>query len=116
MIRVANLAPEPDDYTEESVTITEAARRLGCSASTVRELLRLKKLSGHRVGKHAIRDDGGRKNPRATRVHAMSIRRYKMQHFIGGSPDVPVVSPSKKISYSPGAAEARRKLREMGIL
>jgi len=30
MLRLANLAPDIDDATEESVTVAEAARRLGC--------------------------------------------------------------------------------------
>lgn len=116
MLRLALPPDDVDDETEESVTVAEAARRLGCDTSTVRELLRLKLLSGHRIGKHAVADNGKRKDPRAIRVHADSIRLYKAKHSIGAPPAVTEVSPSRRISRSPGAAEARRRLRELGIL
>lgn len=110
------LPPEAyDDVADESVTVAEAARRLGCDTSTVRELLRLKLLSGHRVGKHAIGDDGRRKAPRAVRVHAESIRRYIARNSLGAPASEPA-GPSRRISVSPGAAEARRRLREIGVL
>lgn len=101
---------------EESATVAEAARRLGCAPSTVRELLRLRQLSGHRVGKHAMGRDGKRKSPRGIRVHADSIRRYKERNAVGGAPDPEPPGLPRRASPSAGALEARRKLRELGML
>lgn len=115
MLRAALPPDAANDDTEESVTVAEAARRLGCDTSTVRELLRLKQLSGHRVGKHAIGDDGRRNAPRAVRVHAESIRRYISRNSLGAPASEPAAR-SRRISISPGAAEARRRLRELGVL
>jgi len=106
MLRAA-LPPETHDDAEESVTVAEAARRLGCAESTVRELLDSRQLSGHRVGK-------GR-NPRGVRVHAESIRRYKARHALG-APASDAAPQSRRISSSPGALEASRRLRALGML
>jgi len=110
MLRLANLAPDIDDDTEESVTVAEAARRLGCDESTVRALIVSGDLTGHRVGKGAA--------PRGVRVHAAAIRRYKARHTLGPAM-VAANDPSPlraRIAGSPGAAEARRRLRERGML
>jgi excisionase family DNA binding protein len=107
VLRVA-LPPRPaDDDAEESVKVAEAARRLGCATSTVRDLLDSGQLSGHRVGKGMT--------PRGVRVHAVSIRRYKARHAIGAAPAV-TAPASIRISRNPAAAEARRRLRELGVL
>jgi excisionase family DNA binding protein len=98
----------PQDDTEEAVTVAEAARRLGCATSTVRDLLDRGQLSGHRVG-------AGNK-PRGVRVHVEAIRRYKARHSIGAAPAPAEAQPSRRMSRSPGAAEARRWLRERGML
>lgn len=113
MLRLALTDASQDDDTEESVTVAEAARRLGCATSTVRELLDAGQLSGHRVGKFVKG-----KAPRGVRVHAASIKAYQRRNGVGGrtptaandraQPDSP--------SASPGAAEARRYLRAMGML
>lgn len=116
MLRLATQPDHVDDDTEESVTVAEAARRLGCDTSTVRELLRLNLLSGHRIGKHAVDESGKRKDPRAIRVHADSIRRYKIAHSTGGAPALPQSPPSRRNSPSAGALEARRRLRALGML
>lgn len=108
MLRLAHTAPEVD-AAEESVTIAEAARRLGCGASTVRALLASGELTGHRVGKCA--------SPRGVRVHSASVRSYKARHTLG--PTMVAANdaaPPPRSSTSPGAAEARRWLRERGML
>jgi excisionase family DNA binding protein len=97
-----------EDYDEESVTVAEAAGRLGCAGSTVRALLQRGELSGHRVGKGA--------KPRGVRAHAEAIRRYKARHAIGATPAVVEAPTSRRISRSPAAAKAQRRLRELGIL
>jgi excisionase family DNA binding protein len=89
------------------VTVAQAARRLGCATSTVRELLDTGQLSGHRVGK-------GEK-PRGIRVHADAIRRYKARNSIGAAASPPPPA-QQRIPRSPAAAEARRRLRELGII
>lgn len=110
MLRLAHTEPEPDDFTEESVTVAEAARRLGCAPSTVRALLDAGELTGHRVGKC--------ESPRGVRVHAAAVRRYKARHTLGASPapanDRP--SASTRILHNPGGAEAKRRLRALGVL
>ena len=56
---------------EVSVTIAEAARRLGCAASTVTALLRAGELSGHRVRRGA--------KERGMLVHVSSIWAAKLR-------------------------------------
>ena len=56
---------------EVSVTIAEAARRLGCAASTVTALLRAGELSGHPVSRGA--------KGRGMLVHVSSIRATKLR-------------------------------------
>jgi excisionase family DNA binding protein len=109
MIRAAQLDEQLDEVAEESVTLAEAARRLGCAVSTVRQLVADGILGGHRIGK------GDR--PRGVRVHAASIRRYKAQHAIApGVPSIEAPAPAARPAASPGALEARRRLRELGML
>lgn len=93
------------------MSVAEAARRLGCVTSTVRELLEAGELQGHNVG----RNRAG-KAPRGVRVHVVSIRRYKRRNAIGSkAPANDVASPSR-VAHNPAAAEARRRLRELGVL
>lgn len=111
MIRLVTSAPAEDARdADDSVTLAEAARRLGCAPSTVRELLELGELTGHRVGKSL--------KPRGIRVHLASIRRYRERHALGRPPraanDEP--TPARKVTHNPRAAEARRRLRELGVL
>lgn len=96
-----------DDDDEESVTIDVAARRLGCDPSTVRSLIQSGQLMGHRVGKGL--------NPRGIRVHASSIRAYKQHHAIRGTP-VMELEWERRPVRTPAAEEAKRRLREMGVL
>lgn len=110
MLRLALTELKPDDDTEESVTVAEAARRLGCDESTVRALLDCGELHGHRVGKGA--------NPRGVRVHAAAIRRYKARHTLGARPTAANdPAPARtRTAHNPAAAEARRRLRDLGVL
>lgn len=110
MLRLALTDASQDDDTEESVTVAEAARRLGCDESTVRANLDCGELTGHRVGKGA--------NPRGVRVHAAAIRRYKARHTLGArltaANDPAPARP--RVAHTGAAAEARRRLRERGML
>lgn len=104
MLRLANT--EPDDGDDgDAVTIAVAARRLGCAQSTVRDLLDCGELTGHRVGKTA--------KPGGVRVHLSSIRAYRRRHAIGA---VRATTPAPALTHNPGAAEARRELRKLGMV
>jgi excisionase family DNA binding protein len=108
MLRLANLDPDPED---DAVTVAVAARRLGCAQSTVRALLACGELTGHRVGKST--------KPGGIRVHAISIREYRQRHAIGAKPvpaDRDRVGRDSQVSHNPGAREARRELRKLGML
>jgi excisionase family DNA binding protein len=102
MIRIAITDASRDD-TDESVTVAEAARRLGCGSSTVRALILTGELTGHRVGKCG--------NPRGVRVHVAAIRQYKARHTLGNAPP-----PAASLSQNSTAIEARRRLRALGVL
>jgi excisionase family DNA binding protein len=120
MLRLAHTEElELDDDTEESVTVTEAARRLGCDPSTVRELLNAGELTGHRVGKFAGHRQGKAASPRGVRVHVAAIRRYKARHTTGGArlePANDATPPRPRVVHNPAGAEAKRRLRALGLL
>lgn len=106
MLRLANLEPENED---DAVTVAVAARRLGCAESTVRELLECGELAGHRVGKTA--------KPGGVRVHVASIRAYRRRNVIGAvRRPANDPAPPPRLAPNPGAAEARRELRKLGML
>lgn len=95
----------------ESVTVAEAARRLGCATSTVRELLDANQLSGHRVGKFV---EG--KAPRGVRVHASSIKAYQRRHTVGGhAKEAPTPRRPSRSAASAVAVETLASLRKMGV-
>lgn len=111
MLRLALTDASQDDDTDESVTVTEAARRLGCATSTVRELLDAKQLSGHRVGKFV---EG--KAPRGVRVHAASIKAYQQRNGVGGHARQPTAPPRPSQSAATAIArETLASLRKMGV-
>lgn len=108
MLRLANLEPDVED-DEQSVTVADAARRLGCAQSTVRDLLDCGELTGHKVGKTA--------KPGGVRVHLESIRHYKRRNAIGAvRRPTGEAAESPRVAHNPGAAEARRELRRRGML
>lgn len=105
MLRLALTDASQDDDTEESVTVAEAARRLGCDESTVRALAASGRLRGHRVGKTA--------NPRGVRIEASSIKAYKMANVI--TPRVePEAGPMRHAR--PTHRQAVAKLRARGMI
>lgn len=111
MLRLALTDASQDDDTEESVTVAEAARRLGCAGSTVRELLDAGQLSGHRVGKFVAG-----KAPRGVRVHASSIKAYQLRHTIGGQARyTPAPRPPTPAKNSAILEETLASLRKMGV-
>lgn len=111
MLRLAHTDGSQDDGTEESVTVAEAARRLGCAGSTVRELLDAGQLSGHRVGKFAKG-----KAPRGVRVHASSIKAYQRRNGVGGhARQAPAPARPSKSAASAVALETLASLRKMGV-
>lgn len=57
------------------MTVDVAARLLGCDQSTVRVLLNVGQLFGHRVGKGL--------NPRGIRIHVSSIYDYISRNAVG---------------------------------
>lgn len=110
MLRLAQTDATHDDDIEESVTVAEAARRLGCATSTVRELLDAGQLIGHRVGKFVKG-----KPPRGVRVHASSIKAYQRRHLLGGhASEAPAHRPSRSAA-SAVALETLASLRKMGV-
>ena len=110
MIRFAITDANRDDDTDEAVTVAEAARRLGCAASTVRELLDANQLIGHRVGKFV---DG--KAPRGVRVHASSIKAYQRRHTIGGEARQAPAPPRPAQRGSAVLQETLASLRRLGV-
>lgn len=108
MLRLATQPDEVDDGTEESVTVAEAARRLGCDQSTVRAMLQRGDLGGHRVGKGP--------NPRGVRVDAASIKAYKKRHAIQASNDPAPASADPRPVRTSGHIHAKRRLRALGVL
>ena len=95
-----------------SVTVTVAARLLGCDQSTVRVLLNAGQLKGHRVGKGL--------NPRGVRVHLASIHDYISRNAIGAiadndnaAADRPVLRQSARKTAEHDEALAR--LRAWGV-
>ena len=100
------------DDTEESVTVAEAARRLGCDEATVRALLRAGELTGHRVGKCKPGHP-----PPGVRVHGRSVADYKRRHAIAAAPaandgDRPPRPPMRNASHE----EVKRRFRARGIV
>lgn len=71
------LALEPRHVAGEAVTVAVAARILGCDHSTVRKLLKRRRLAGHRVGAGEA--------PGGVRVDLASIEAYKARHAIGAT-------------------------------
>jgi len=111
MLRLALTDASQADDTEESVTVAEAARRLGCATSTVRELLDAGQLSGHRVGKFVKG-----KAPRGVRVHAASIKAYQRRNGVGGHASAAPTPPRPSRSAASAVAlETLASLRKMGV-
>lgn len=107
------VTPIIDEDVDVAVTVDEAARILGCSSMTVRELVQKRRLAGHRVGTGV--------KPRGVRVSLASLKAYKERHAIGGTDggtttanDEP--APRRWRSSSPAHREAVARARAIGIL
>lgn len=87
---------------ETSITVDQAARMLGCDPSTVRKMLKRRRLTGHRVG---LGDE-----PNGVRVHLASVRAYKRRHDIGGDPELPKPARPPRTSKQVEGAEYREAL------
>ena len=110
-LRAALAITDADDDADESVSVAEAARRLGCATSTVRELLDANQLSGHRVGKFVKG-----KPPRGVRVHASSIKAYQRRHTTGGETrETPMAPRPSRATATAMARETLASLRKMGV-
>jgi excisionase family DNA binding protein len=114
------LALEPDQVARripgEAVTVAVAARILGCDPSTVRKLLRRRRLAGHRVG------SGG--DPGGVRVDLESIEAYKARHAIGAALEADDGAmggagdrrrPARRRGVNPAHDEALAQLRAWGV-
>lgn len=105
------LALDPQPVAGEAVTVGVAARILGCDHSTVRKLLKRRRLAGHRVG--AGEDPGG------VRVDLASIEAYKARHAIGAAlEDGDHAADRRKVQRRrPNAAldDALRQLKAWGV-
>lgn len=99
--------PTPPEDDDDSVTVDVAARRLGCDGSTVRALLRARKLRGHKVGK-------GDK-PGGVRISLASIRAYKARNAIGGE-EPAQDAPERPQERNPAHKEAMALLRALGAV
>lgn len=103
-------AVHPEEHPDDSLTVNEAARRLGCDHTTVRAMLRNGELTGHRVGKG--------KNPGGIRVKRWSIAAYEERNIIGGKPeDLQERKPARAGRRDPNPAhgEAMAYLRSIGV-
>ena len=101
-----------DEALSSSVTVTVAARLLGCDQSTVRVLLNAAQLAGHRVGKGL--------NPRGIRVHISSIHDYISRNAVGQIADNDNDAPEKiakrrNVRRSGEHDEAVARLRAWGV-
>ena len=90
-------------------TVTAAAARLGCNATTVRELVRKNLLAGHRIGKTAT--------PTGIRIKLWSIKAYEQQHAVGSAVDeMPPSDPKRSNRGRRNKAndEAAARLKALG--
>jgi excisionase family DNA binding protein len=105
------LAQSIDELTDdgEAVTVAEAARLLGCDGSTVRKLLKRRRLAGHHVGLGP--------NPRGVRVSLYSIQKYKQRNATGGDAAELEAAPARPRPRRANRAhdEAMAQLRQWGV-
>jgi hypothetical protein len=103
------VALQPDESAEDSVTLAQAARRLGCDPATVRAMLRRRLLAGHKVGKTD--------KPTGIRVKVWSLIAWEERHAIGLTDDEPAPPrrPRPRSQANPALAEAQAFLRSMGV-
>jgi excisionase family DNA binding protein len=103
-VRAAHRLEDVDD----SVGVNEAARLLGCDPSTVRKLLKGRRLKGHRVGTG--------NNPRGIRVSLESVVAYRRRNAIGGeTPEPSTEPPPRQRTRSAAVREMEAELRKLGL-
>jgi excisionase family DNA binding protein len=88
---------------EVSVTVEDAAQRLGCDHSTVRKLVRGGKLPAHRVG-------------RAIRIKVGAIRQYETDNAVEPDGENKAPGPRRRRSHSAGYMAALERMRQRGIV
>lgn len=100
---------ESDPLTDYALSVGEAARLLGCDPSTVRKLLRRRRLRGHRIG--------STDQPRGVRVSLASVLAWKRRHAVGGDGQYAeaVMPRSRARRRNPAAEKALAELRAMGV-
>ncbi len=88
---------------ERSVTVADAAARLGCDPTTVRALLAKALLAGHRIGKTD--------RPNGVRVKLWSIEAWEARHAIGGTAETlaPKRTPRRRAQAADLEADAALK-------
>lgn len=102
------VALEPDLSPDDSITVAQAARRLGCDPTTVRALIREGSLSGHRVGKG--------KTPNGVRIKLWSVIEYEERHAFGRrEPANDAGKPKPRRDPNPAHGEAMAYLRSLGL-
>ena len=97
-----------DQRDERSVTVAAAAARLGCDPSTVYELVRTGRLTGHRIGKTD--------EPRGVRIKLWSIEDWEERHAIGATetPAPPKDAPKRRSRRNAADIEADAFLKSLG--
>lgn len=108
------LALDADARDERAITVAAAAARLGCDATTIRELLRKNLLAGVKVGKTD--------RPNGVRVKVWSIEAWEERHAIGSaavSVDASTVlapqKPRRPPAHNPAHEEAMARLKAWGV-
>lgn len=99
-MRALRIACNPNDAPEKirpSVTVASAAEAVHADPSTIRKLIKAKKLEGHRVGKRGIR------------VYEDSIAAYQRERPLNASPAndagrLPARKPAKSAAHREAVA------------
>lgn len=89
---------------ERAITVSAAATEMGADESTVRKLLKDKKLRGYRLGKRGVR------------IYVNSIREYQEHQTLGETPAGRNPTRQAKGPPTPAHREAVAALASLGII